>query len=285
MIDHLFLSVGTMKAGTTWLNRMMMNHPDVYFSPEKEIHFFADPDGTSGPMTRKARLERYQRVVRNLKVEGLSPRARANLSWYANRYLDGPMGAEWYEALFVRRKGQRYCADFSNLYATLSAERWAYARTVASSIRAVYTMRHPIERLWSQVKFELEFNDRGEAVRDLTAEDFDAFFARPDVAANADYAGVVQSLRNCLSGEELKIDFFEDVRADPLGALRRIERFLGIREHTYREDQLGRQVNPSKPAAMPDAFLRHAEPIHQRQVEQLTALGLRPPRAWDLVPA
>eukprot|EP00493_Phyllostaurus_siculus_P000433 UN00435 len=36
MIDNLFLSVGAMKAGTTWLYEQLKNHPEIHFTPEKE---------------------------------------------------------------------------------------------------------------------------------------------------------------------------------------------------------------------------------------------------------
>jgi len=42
MINNLFLSVGAMKAGTTWLYKQLQYHPEIYFTPEKEIHYFAN---------------------------------------------------------------------------------------------------------------------------------------------------------------------------------------------------------------------------------------------------
>ena len=38
--ENLFLSAGAMKAGTTWLYRVLERHPELYFTPEKEIHYF-----------------------------------------------------------------------------------------------------------------------------------------------------------------------------------------------------------------------------------------------------
>ena len=43
-MQRLFLSIGAMKAGTTWLYSLLESHPQIQFTPEKEIHFlFCSP--------------------------------------------------------------------------------------------------------------------------------------------------------------------------------------------------------------------------------------------------
>ena len=39
-IDKFFLCVGAQKSGTTWLARILADHPDLYLTPVKELHFF-----------------------------------------------------------------------------------------------------------------------------------------------------------------------------------------------------------------------------------------------------
>ena len=38
-MERLFLSIGAMKAGTTWLYSLLQRHPKIQFTPEKKIHF------------------------------------------------------------------------------------------------------------------------------------------------------------------------------------------------------------------------------------------------------
>lgn len=40
--DPNFLVIGAQKCGTTWLERMLKQHPDVYAPETKELHFFND---------------------------------------------------------------------------------------------------------------------------------------------------------------------------------------------------------------------------------------------------
>jgi len=41
MSDPTFLLIGAQKCGTTWLARMLAEHPDVFTAPTKELHFFS----------------------------------------------------------------------------------------------------------------------------------------------------------------------------------------------------------------------------------------------------
>ncbi len=38
-----FLVIGAQKAGTTWLDRNLRTHPQIWVPPEKEIHYFDLP--------------------------------------------------------------------------------------------------------------------------------------------------------------------------------------------------------------------------------------------------
>jgi hypothetical protein len=38
-----FLIIGAQKSGTTWLDRNLRLHPDLWLPPEKELHFFDFP--------------------------------------------------------------------------------------------------------------------------------------------------------------------------------------------------------------------------------------------------
>jgi hypothetical protein len=40
LFGNLFLSIGAMKAGTTWLYAVLERHPALHFTPEKELHYF-----------------------------------------------------------------------------------------------------------------------------------------------------------------------------------------------------------------------------------------------------
>jgi hypothetical protein len=285
MIDNLLLSVGAMKAGTTWLHRQLAGHPGIQFSPEKEIHYFADPSGKSW-MSLDNRLARYQQVVGNLQADRLNPNVQRNLAWYAEYWLAHQVGDAWYESLFEKRHLSKskaaYVADFSNLYSTLDVDAWMHIGNVSRNVKVVYTLRHPSERLWSQFKFSYEFSGRAFELDSIGPADIDTFFANSLTKAVADYASTVERLYACLPSGNVKICFFEAFRSAPLEVLREVEQFLGLDAHSYRKGSLERQINPSQERKPPQHFIVRAEEIRLEQITRLASLGFNLPQEYFL---
>ncbi|MEM5515321.1 sulfotransferase [Henriciella sp. AS95] len=279
MIEKLFLSVGAMKAGTTWLHHQLQDHPEIVFTPEKEIHYFCAPDGQSAPMRQVDRVERFKRVVSNVNSERFNRRVRFNLSWYTRRYLHPMDNDAWYESLFAHGHDGQWCADFSNLYSVMDSGRWEKVRSVADKLRVVYTLRHPLKRMWSQLVFFHEYSGSGVDVTNWSKGDFERFYNMGQEGDHVDYASNVARLRALLSEEELEILFFEDDREKTLN---RIETFLDIEVRRYSESRLQRRVNASKSPPPTADFVDFAAPIHHQQVKALTEAGLQLPQSWNV---
>ena len=163
LFDGLFLGVGAMKAGTTWLYAVLDRHPELFFTFEKEIHYFHHAYLGSDVLREQRRLEnaRNRYTVFNPSVARAAA-ARNRLRWTAN-YLDGPVDDIWYRNLFVYRNAEQYCCDFSNLYALLDETAWRRVVGIADRLRVLYTLRDPVKRLWSHIKFHLQIT--GELAR------------------------------------------------------------------------------------------------------------------------
>ncbi len=283
MSSSLFLSVGAMKAGTTWLHQQLASHKDIHFCPEKEIHYFADPEGKSY-MSMKGRVERYQQLVKNLKPDRLNPHVQRNLSWYATHYLAPKINDDWYRSLFDIRppikQNTKYVADFSNLYANLDIAGWDHVRTVFDDVRVVYTMRHPGKRIWSHFKFQHEYSGQAHKLAEINSEKINQFINNKAFSIHIDYAKAVQSLREILGIDRVKFFFFEDFREKPIDSLMKVERFLNIRPGEYKSDRLNKQVNPSSKLEIPQDFKNIANSLHKEQCEKLIALGFTIPESW-----
>jgi len=272
-----------MKAGTTWLHQQLVSHEEIHFCPEKEIHYFADPDGHNY-MSLHGRVDRFQQVARNLNPEKLSAHVQCNLSWYATKYLAREINDDWYSSLFdlrkERKKPNAYCADFSNLYCNLNSSSWEHVRRVASHVRAIYTMRHPAKRLWSQLKFSYEFGGKAHELDSLKADDYKAFLSDAGTVAHSDYSSVVENLKQHLDDSEVKFFFFENFRDKPQESLKDIEDFLGIGHLHYSESKLNKRINPSQTRNVPESFQHAVTKIHMRQIELLDKHGLEVPSSW-----
>jgi hypothetical protein len=205
---------------------------------------------------------------------------RNKLRWAAN-YLDGPVDDAWYRNLFMLRGQQTYAADFSNLYALLPADAWARINGRIGRLRVLYTMRDPVQRLWSHTKFHLKVSGQSDALDTWKAKDVAQFIRQPFIWENAEYGQAIRHMRNGLPHEALKFAWHEEIHQDECSFLAEIESFLEIGPHSYPEDRLHRKVNATAPRPVPEFFVDIVAKDVERIIQELTDLGLSPPASWQ----
>ncbi|MEL7461384.1 MAG: sulfotransferase [Pseudomonadota bacterium] len=281
LLDRLFIGAGAMKAGTTWLYQVLDRHPDLFFSLEKEVHYFYAVHVNPSVLSEETRL----RNVRDkyLRIDPAQSRAtavRQRLHWASN-YLDAPIDDIWYRNLFIFRRNERFAADFSNLYALLPPEAWARITASVGELRVLYTMRHPVKRLWSHVKFHLQVTGQSAALDTWGPDDFRRFVRKPFIWENAEYGRALRSMKAGLTQGALLPAFHEEIHADERGFLAHLEGFLGIRAHDYPTDLLDRRVNETARREMPDFFADLVAPDVERIINEVRAEGLCPPKSWS----
>lgn len=281
LFGHLFLSAGAMKAGTTWLYSVLEQHPQLHFTPEKELHYFYHHYVDDRQLSDRARLRLAKdRYLERFDPERANPdRIRANLHWVA-AYLSRPVDDLWYRGLFTRPRGELYACDFSNLYAHLPKEAWPRIRASCSQLRVIYTMRHPVKRLWSHVKFHLQVTGQLDKLPHWSADEIEAFMRRDFIWSNAEYGAALRRMRAGLPEECVLPLFYEDMRNTPLPVMRRIEDFLGLAPASYPAELIERQVNASASIAMPAFFPGLVEKDVDRIISEVRAEGLQVPDSW-----
>ena len=247
-VKNLFLSVGAMKAGTTFLYEALNRHPDVFFTPEKELHYFAHTQGLSrrlqrplrpmlgGSRQRVRRGEVLSHDFRRLRLSRVMHNRYARIEdaeivrnivrWYADRYLASPIDEAWLDSVFTGAEDM-WCADFSNYHAQLSDDGWANVRRHCENLRVMYVMRDPVERLWSHLKFELIPSGKRQALIEGDLSEVERFLMSLS-SSHGRYRDVVASLRRNLSSDELHIVRLEDIVSDLHSGIGAITDFLGI---------------------------------------------------------
>ena len=282
LFGNLFLSAGAMKAGTTWLFHVMSRHPELFFSPEKEIHYFYAKYVDSGVLSDQRRLEN----AKNRYIERIDPtranidRVRYNLHWVA-AYLNQPVDDFWYRNLFQTPGRATYNCDFSNFYASLPVEAWPQIAANCNKLRVLYTLRHPVKRLWSHVKFHLQVTNKTEVLDTWGPKEFEKFARQWFIWENAEYGRALRKMKAGLGEDMLKVLFFEDIHASKREALSDIEAFLEIAPFTYPQPLLNQRINESVSHPMPDYFPE----IFAKDVARITGEvedeGLAIPAAWN----
>jgi len=285
-MEKLFLSIGAMKAGTTWLYSLLERHPQIHFTPEKEIHFLAHYYFDKKHLTEDHRRHRAQTRLSNIANLRLE-RQDAIRAWYNDQYLNGALSLAWYENLFNSSKGRRgWNADFSNLSALIQAEGWKRLREdISKEIKAIYILREPCERLWSQYKFS------GQSHNNINPSDFEQqieqFLSNSAVNRHSQYCSNFDAVCEGLGHQNVKAMVFDDIQNQPEALLASVEQFLEItaRDHSSHNN-LNRRINTTAAQAPPAVFRMHCAPIVEREVEGLKERGIAVPRRWtEMMPA
>jgi len=207
-----FLVVGAQRAGTTWLHRVLRQHPALWLPPVKELHYF---DKLDAPRTILDVGER-----RRLKLRGfpsLDP-------WFV-RYWLGRRSDAWYAALFREARATGLIGgELTPAYAILDEEVLRRVRCLNDKIKLIFVMRDPVERAWSAVN-----NAIRKGAGDRTTVKLLIERARdPAVAQRSAYHDTIRRLEAVFPLGQIHYCFFDDLRDEPRAMASRVFSFLGV---------------------------------------------------------
>ena len=283
VFDHLFLSVGAMKAGTTWLYDVLRRHPDVHACVEKEIHYFYARWLNPGLLSDRARMHRAKGYLAFDPDQSDATVLQRRVQWTAN-WLQGPVDDGWFNGLFVHRGAARWVADFSNLNALLPTEAWRNIAARCRKLRVLYTLREPMDRLWSHVRFHLALQGRSQLLDTWTPDEIFAHIQQGDYLAHTDYVAAISRMRAGLPADALRVDVFDRIRTDPGGFITDIATFLDIAPLPLPEAVMSRVINPSPWRPMPLGLAERLAPFAKAQRDGLLHMGVPLPDGWGQGP-
>jgi hypothetical protein len=274
--DNIFLSIGAMKSGTSWLANQLEDHPDIYLTPIKEIHYFAHVNSTVKFLDRNGRIEVLRSYIAWVNTDLHIDKLRQDLRWF-DLYLKDSIDDAWFYDLYKERGQRRYCAEFSNIVAILNDEAWAHIKRLCRTIKVIYTLRDPVTRLWSHVRFQAAINGVFQHMPDWDEDQYRDFLNSGDILQHSSYSKTISTLRRNLEPDQFRLFYFEDFRDNPVNELRHLEQFLSISQKTY--DNLAFR-NPSLPLEIPESFLRASRDVISEELDMLDKLEIRIPRSW-----
>jgi len=235
------LGTGCMKGGTTWLHAYLAASPQCEPGYRKEYHVFDTTDLEGRPFVVGRALGR---AGRSLELVAAGEAADAWPLHLASMIADPSMYFDYFGGLLSRR-GVRLTMDITPGYAMLGRERLEWIRDGFAHrdirTRAIFLLRDPVERIWSQVR--MQQRRRPEAnpgrVEDLVRQ-------RYRDASYTDRSRYEPTIRNLdvTFGEDVSYHFFEELFCEE--TIREICEFTGI---DYRAPDFDRTYNTSPKAA------------------------------------
>ena len=181
-----FLGIGSMRCGSTWLYEVLKCHPDIRMSDCKEMDFFFMPQMLQHDFA-------------------------------------------WYEAHFKPENGGQprpIRGEISPRYARLKAWQVNRIAELLPNLRIILTLRHPIERMWSQTVYDFG-RLAGRDVRKVSSLEFLRQLERARSRLSSDYIRTIQIWSKAFGQEALHIDLFDQLRDDPETYVNSILRHIG----------------------------------------------------------
>ncbi|HEY2345803.1 MAG TPA: sulfotransferase [Xanthomonadaceae bacterium] len=193
-----FLFIGADKCGSSWLHKVLSEHPQCFIPPAKDIYFF----------------DRFY---------------EKGLDWYLRFFADAPGQA--------RCVGE-VCHDY--LYSAQAAQR--IARDLPD-VKLVAFLREPADRTFSHYLYMIRSGRTRVSFRE-------ALESYPELVEHSSYAKHLAPYFELFPEGQLKVFFYDDLRAAPREFARSIFEFLGL-EWTDSLDYEGKV----RPASAPRSFL------------------------------
>jgi hypothetical protein len=144
----LFIGLGAARSGTTWLARRLDEHPEIFVSPIKEMHWF-DADRRREWFERTVIARRSLEVARRRRRgEAVSARESAHLHRLSLR-----TDTDYMHFFLSRLRPEHHAfGEISPSYALSGPETIARMHALHTRVRFLFVMRNPADRLWSHWK-------------------------------------------------------------------------------------------------------------------------------------
>lgn len=274
-----FFCIGAQRSGTSWLYQLLRQHPDVWLTPHKELHYFDCLHLSEEHATffRKQRIDRMKLAVKQVGDQPDNVQL-ANARWFSHFALVENLDDEWYEQLFSGCPSECITGDITPAYAMLPVEGFSHMARLAPSSKILFIMRNPVSRVWSQIRFYAKFFDNP---RLLESEQAIEFADTPDCVARTRYDKTLKMVEQVFSKDRVLAVFFEDLHAAETAnpTLWKIFDFLDL------ASQPGEPVPPiqlaAPPAAIPNVLLRHLETKYAEMKTNLEKRFGRLPESWE----
>lgn len=225
------LGVGCQKGGTTWLHGYLKKSRQVDLGFLKEYHVFDALDlEFAQDYLKKTRMG----ARKALKDRAAAGAKRANALRWQQFQIDPESYFDYFHYLLIRDPRIRLTADITPSYAGLSAERLAFIRDGFArrgvSVRVVFLMRDPVERIWSAIRMNHRRhraqNPDSKILKKTEEATLLENYAKPPQELRTRYDLTIANLERVFASEDIHYEFYERLFTE--AAVARLCGFLGI---------------------------------------------------------
>jgi hypothetical protein len=277
--------IGAQKAGTTWLYETLRTSNQIYFSRNKELHYFNVIAGKSEQVFN-LRINTAKTLAKELAPER-GPKNRRSLeiltelSDLLSIYTDEAGRHDAYLSYIARGfSGQPVICDITPAYAILDAKDFAEMRSLGETY-FIFILRDPIDRMWSQIRMAVnadttQIGDFQTACEARAQHLIDS--NRLSKLERANYRRTMRELEAVIPMSRIKYVFYEDLFH--AHTMRDICAFLGIMPIAPKTDL---RSNTGRHAMLPEHLKDRFRAAFAPQYEFILGrFGSATPARWQI---
>lgn len=225
--SKFFVGIGAQKSGTSWLWEYLMSHPQVGFSPIKELHFF-DSKYTDAHARVNLEFPRIKRNIRQL-LRYLPPHPVQCIRMLRHYFGTLAFSDKSYHAyLRTALASKDIAGEITPAYTMLDHTGIGAIERVLERPRYLLILRNPADRFWSHIRYRARWKNDLNSVSDLTdLLTDDAYLLR------SGYARIYRLLEEVVADGRLHVIFYESL-FDPASTQMVCDGvcdFLGVTRH------------------------------------------------------
>lgn len=244
-----FLCIGSQRAGTTWLHRMLLKHPHIFVTPIKELHYFDNVDAGTGQIQLEKIYnndlwsrpfydkERYFRNREKFLKKLISLQlSYPQIYWYLKFYASKTFNLKWYQSLFPINGQVR--GELTPAYSILDERVIQKIRSMNAEIKIIYILRNPLDRFKSAIRNNLK---KRKIKRDK--ETVIKFIKQQLNNKRSYYYQNLERFYKVFPKEQILVLFFEEMTSSPQQYLKKITSFLEVDTFDFQDMEVNKKVN------------------------------------------
>ena len=246
------LGVGCQKGGTTWLHQYLDSHPQCDLGFQKEYHVF-DAMYLDESAIHRNRVDSLAALLRSREALEKDSADARKLDRKIRRkqqlvsFCEDPDSyAEYFDRLYRQNAQTKLVGDITPAYSALRGEHFTSIKSLLESrgftVRVVFLMRDPIERIYSAIYMEIARTKRRSKKIDQGPEQL--FLARYDnekVEMKTRYENTLAALDQSFEARHTFLGFYETLFSE--AGVGEVISFLGI---DYVKPNLKKRVHAAK---------------------------------------
>jgi len=244
--NNFFIGIGSQRGGTTWLGEFLSTHPEVSFSPHKELHYF---DTKYLKICKKYDLRFETKLIKKvekIKKTGLKKHTVKQLKLLIDR-LEMRHNEDAYIKYFENiYNGEKISGEISPSYSMLNEYGFSQIKRMIPNVKIIYILRNPIDRFWSQILLNHTRKSNFNPI-----EVFEEKLKDKNYYRRTAYHSTIKAIEKVFDPSQIHILFFENI----FDVNTRFETVKGITDFLdikFIEPKFGTVVNSSKKVALPD---------------------------------